>query len=52
VFCKRCLESIDFKVDWCKIADDDDWFYHWKCYLKAQKDGHMPKPDLVHKKGK
>lgn len=49
--CKRCQELIDFKEDWCKIVDDYDWFYHWKCYLLARRDGHMPKPDYVHKKG-
>lgn len=50
-FCYRCGEDIDYKEDWCKIVDDDDWFYHWKCYLRAKRDGHMPKPDFVHRKG-
>jgi hypothetical protein len=49
--CHRCKELIDFKEDWCKIVDDYDWLYHWKCYLLARRDGHMPKPDYVHKKG-
>jgi len=51
-FCYKCGGDIDFKESWVKFIDDHDWFYHWKCYLVARRDGYMPKPDFIHKKGK
>ena len=49
--CYKCGYDIDYKEDWCKFIDEGDWFYHWKCYLKAKLNGHMPKPTYIHRKG-